>query len=93
VTLAILQLPKSWPETSLTWKATIFIDRTCRPPVGGLVCITFLRQDVILNGYRIEFSSRKQLDRQKKKEKRQSPPISDHLPKKQMIGGEARGEE
>jgi hypothetical protein len=33
------------------------------------------------------------LDRQKKKEKRQSPAIPDHLSKKQMIEGEARGEE
>ena len=41
---------------------------------------------MILSGYRIEFSSRKQLDRQKKKEKRRSPAISDHLSKKQMIG-------
>jgi hypothetical protein len=30
--------------------------------------------------------SGKQLDRQKKKEKRQSPAISDHLSKKQMVG-------
>ncbi len=49
-------------------------------------CITFLWQDVIQSGYRIKFSSRKQLDRQKKKEKRQSPAISDHLSKKQMTG-------
>jgi len=41
---------------------------------------------VILSGYRIEFSSRKQLDRQKKEEKRHSPAILDHLSKKQMIG-------
>jgi hypothetical protein len=41
---------------------------------------------VILSEYRIEFSSRKQLDRQKQKEKRQSPAISDHLSKKQMVG-------
>jgi len=41
---------------------------------------------VIQSGYRIKFSSRKQLDRQKKKEKRQSPAISDHLSKKQMTG-------
>jgi len=44
---------------------------------------------VILSGYRIEFSSRKQLDRQKKKEKRQSLAISDHLSKKQMIASRA----
>jgi hypothetical protein len=44
---------------------------------------------VILSGYRIEFSSRKQLDRQKKNEKRQSPAIPDHLSKKQMIGGKS----
>jgi hypothetical protein len=49
-------------------------------------CITFLRQDVILSRYKIEFSSRKQLDRQKKNEKRASTAISDHLSKKQMIG-------
>jgi hypothetical protein len=41
---------------------------------------------MILSGYRIGFSSRKQLDRQKKKEKRQSPAIPDHLSKNQMIG-------
>jgi hypothetical protein len=32
---------------------------------------------------RVQFS--KQLDRQKKKEKRQSPAVSDHLSKKQML--------
>jgi hypothetical protein len=32
------------------------------------------------------------LDRQKKKEKRQSPAVSDHLSKKQIIAGEATGE-
>jgi hypothetical protein len=31
-------------------------------------------------------SRRKQLDRQKKKEKRQSPAVSDHLSKKQTVG-------
>jgi hypothetical protein len=41
---------------------------------------------VIQSGYKIEFSSRKQLDRQKKKEKRASPAISDHLSKKQTVG-------
>ena len=41
---------------------------------------------MILSGYRIEFRSRKQLDRQKKKEKRQSPAVSDHLSKKQTTG-------
>jgi hypothetical protein len=40
---------------------------------------------VIQSGYKIEFSSRKQLDRQKKKEQRESPAISDHLSKKQMV--------
>jgi hypothetical protein len=33
------------------------------------------------------------LDRLKKNEKLQSPAIPDHLSKKQMIGGEATGEE
>jgi hypothetical protein len=41
---------------------------------------------VILSGYRIEFSLRKQLDRQKKNEKRQSPAIKDHLSEKQKVG-------
>jgi hypothetical protein len=48
---------------------------------------------MILDGCRMKFASRKQLNQQKKSEKQFSPAVPAHLSKKQMIGGEARGEE
>jgi len=41
----------------------------------------------------MKFASRKQLNQQKKAEKQFSPAMPAHLSKKQMIEGEATGEE
>jgi hypothetical protein len=41
---------------------------------------------MILDGRKMKFVSRKQLNQQKKAEKQFSPAMPDHLSKKQMIG-------